>query len=293
MNTISFNSANFVARELNYRMTGGWGEGEGATMAYFQSEATFADRFAAMLDEVCALGFPAIDLWIAHLHPSWATDHQIEQAAALLNERGLTVSSLACYLGGGSTELERMAAIARGLKTSIIGGGCRSEWLNEERAEFLDFLNRGDLRFGLENHPEKTAEEVLDKVGDSEGGRIGVTIDTGWFGSQSYTAAQAIVEVGSRLMHVHLKDIFPPERSGDDRDIREGAAVTLKDIGHETCVLGEGCVGIEACVRALQQIGYTGGISIEHEPEDHSPIEDVQLSYLRLQGWLRGEEAKS
>jgi len=57
-------------------------------------------------------------------------------------------------------------------------------------------------------------------------------------------------------------------------------------MGHETCVLGDGVVGIRQCVAALKEIGYKGGISIEHEPEDRNPLPDVKLSLARLNQWL-------
>jgi hypothetical protein len=104
-------TANFVARELNYRMTRGWGEGAAATIEHFRPERTFGERFGAMLDEITALGFSAIDLWSAHLDSGWATPNQIKQAAALLRERGLTVTSLAHYLSEDLGQLEGVNAI--------------------------------------------------------------------------------------------------------------------------------------------------------------------------------------
>ena len=51
----------------------------------------------------------------------------------------------------------------------------------------------------------------------------------------------------------------------------------LKDVKalgepHDTCRWGQGIVDVEACVRALRRLGYSGALSIEHEPEDHDPI---------------------
>ena len=57
---ISFMSANFVARELGYRMTDGWMQGDSATQDCFRPVATFAGRFDAMLGEIKALGFKSI-----------------------------------------------------------------------------------------------------------------------------------------------------------------------------------------------------------------------------------------
>ena len=282
-------SANFVARELNYRMTQGWGEGQNATEQYFRPVETYAGRFDAMLAEVTALGFSAIDLWAAHLHPDWATAQHIETARTLLAKRGLSVSSLAYWVGEDPTCLDRIAKIAAALGCRIIGGGCAPALLKEKRSDFVNGLERHDLVFGYENHPEKKPAEVLEKIGDSAGGRIGVTFDTGWFGSQGYDAAEGIREFSDRLVFLHLKDVLEPFKGDGRKDIREGGAVTLKDIGHETCALGDGVVPVQRCLTALKEIGYKGGISIEHEPEDRNPAEDVKVSYARVQKWMQNQ----
>jgi L-ribulose-5-phosphate 3-epimerase len=286
MKPISFMTANFVARELDYRMTRGWGEGAAATAEYFRPEPTFEERFGAMLDEITPLGFSAIDLWTAHLDPAWASPTQIEQAASLLAARGLTVTSLAHYVSGDLGQLEAIKAIASAVGTRIIGGGCAADLMGSRRPDLVGALEKYDLVLGFENHPEKSADELLAKIGDEAGGRIGVAIDTGWFGTQRNSAASVIRQLGGRIVHVHLKDIHEPEVRSAEQDIRQGQLVTLKDIGHETCTLGDGCVGIEDCVVALKEIGYSGGISIEHEPEDHSPMEEIKISLQRLRTWL-------
>jgi len=285
-NVISFMSANFVARELGYRMTEGWMEGDAATQAWFRAEETFTERFDAMLSEVAKLGFKAIDLWTAQLSPQWATSRQVDAARTLLAKHRLSVSSFACYVQEPAS-LDKFAEIATGLGCRLIGGGCAPELLKEKRADLVKALERNDLFIGLENHPEKTAAEVLEKIGDSAGGRIGVAVDTGWFGTQGYDAAKAIQELSSRLLHVHLKDIREPfQGGGSARDIREGGVVTLKGMGHETCALGDGVVPIERCLSTLKEIGYKGGISIEHEPEDHDPLPEIKISLERLHLWL-------
>ena len=83
------------------------------------------------------------------------------------------------------------------------------------------------------------------------------------------TAVQLLVDTTSapRLVHLHLKDVLAPG-------------------GHETCRYGAGCVQIEQCVEMLKQVGYIGGISVEHEPEHYDPTEDCQASLALLQAWL-------
>jgi hypothetical protein len=39
-------------------------------------------------------------------------------------------------------------------------------------------------------------------------------------------------------------------------------------------------------VRALQGIGYTGTIAVEHEPETFDPSEEIRSMREQLAGWL-------
>ena len=65
----------------------------------------------------------------------------------------------------------------------------------------------------------------------------------------------------------------------------------LKDVRavgepHDTCVWGEGVVDIEACVLALEEIGYERYLTVEHEPEDHDPSGEIVELRKRLEAWL-------
>jgi sugar phosphate isomerase/epimerase len=108
----------------------------------------------------------------------------------------------------------------------------------------------------------------LKLIADGSDGFIGAACDTGWWGTQGFSAPQAIHELKDHLLAVHLKDI--------------------KAIGaHDTCKFGDGIVDIQACVDAILEIGYTGVIGIEHEPEHHDPTQDVLESKQLLEAWLR------
>ena len=264
MNRISFMSANFVARQLDYRMTDGWMQGDSATQAYFQPLDTFPDRFEALLKEIAALDFTALDLWGAHLNPAWATAAHISAARDLLARYHLTPISFA---GWWETldYFEATCELCAALGIKILGGG--GGLIENDRAGMVRLLERYDLRYGLENHPEKTADEILAKIGDPAGGRIGATVDTGWFGTHGTDAAAALRQLAPRVVHVHLKDV-------------------LAAGGHVTCAYGAGVVPVEECVRVLEQSGYTGGYSVEHEPEDHDPTGEVSASYALLRGWM-------
>lgn len=265
MTTLSFMTANFVARQLDYRMTGGWGQGDSATQSYFRPLESFAERFEAMLEEIVELGFSHVDIWTGHLNPEWATAEHTGAATALLAKYGLSVVSLAGWFGATPEEFERSCALAQALGCRILGGS--TALLANDRAATLDLLRRHDLVLGIENHPEKTPAELRAKIGADGGGLVGACVDTGWFGTQGYDAAQALEELGDVLVHVHLKDV-----------LAAGA--------HDTCGYGRGVVPIRACVETLGRIGYGGAISVEHEPEDRDPRPEVEASLALLRGWL-------
>ena len=274
MNLISFMSANFVARQLNYNMPlNQWMAGDAATQAWFRPLESFEQRFDELLGEVAALGFTAIDIWLAHLHPNWATTDHIALAQTLLAKHNLQVASLAGGFGNTRDEVECSCLLANALGTTVLGGG--SGLLTADRKLLVAILKHHGVRLGLENHPEKSAQELSEKINASDAtgddnsgeGTIGAAVDTGWFGTQGFDAALGLLELRDHLFHVHLKDV---------------RAVG----GHETCKLGKGIVHIRQCVEALQRLGYTGAISIEHEPEHFDPREDCRAGLKQVQRWL-------
>lgn len=264
-NTISFMTANFVARPLGYNMTEGWMQGDNANNAHFKPIATFAVRFDEYLADVSAAGFSAIDIWLGILNPAWATDAHISTAVELLNKYDFTVVSIAGGFGNDLDTFEKCCDLAAALGAEILGG--MTPLILRERDNMAELLRKYGLKFGLENHPEKTPRELLDKIGRGAEDVIGLCVDTGWFGTNAYPATTALEKLHSRIFHVHLKDV---KAAGS----------------HETCRYGEGVVGIEACVKKLVELGYSGPISIEHEPDHSDPMDDVKASFALLQGWL-------
>lgn len=265
MNTISFMSANYVARPVNYNMTGGWGQGDQATNDYFRPVDTFGERFGALLRDIRAMGFDALDLWTAQLNPLWASDGHIEAARQQLQQHNLRVASLAGWFGSSAEEFEANCRLAVALGTDILGG--TTSFVTKDRPAAVALLAKHNLRLGIENHPEKTPDELLAKIGDEGEGRIGAAVDTGWFGTQGFDAVEAISQLRQHLFHVHLKDV-----------LAAGA--------HHTCRYGQGVVRVERCVRLLREIGYNGAISIEHEPELFDPTEDCVAGFQMVRSWL-------
>jgi L-ribulose-5-phosphate 3-epimerase len=262
---ISFMSANFVAREADWSIAD-WAEGDRTVNEAFRPIETYGARFGELLDEAAALGFDRIDLWEGHLSPRWATDEHVGVALAALDERRMAVASLAGWFGSTVEEVDAACRLAVAVGAPVLGGG--TQLVDTDPAALARLLEEHGLVFGLENHPERTPAELLERIGPDDRGRIGATVDTGWFGTQGYDAARAIEELGDRVVHVHLKDV---RHAGTP---------------HETCGFGDGVVPLRACVDALRRIGYRGGISVEHEPERYDPREEIRRARRQLDAWL-------
>ena len=262
--TMSFITANFVARELNWNMTRGWSEGQVATEKWFRPEETFAGRFEEMLLPVVNRGFGAVDLWLGHLSPAWATDKQLDLAAQILSRLHLTVTSFAGYVPHDTILEQRTIEMARRLGTHLFAGNW--EILTKDRPECARILRAGGLRLAYENHTESSAEAVLDILGSSDRDVLGVAVDTGWFATQGADVLAQMKLLKNRIFHVHFKDILPPQKT---------ESVTLKGMGHQTCALGRGVVGIPTIRQWLKSELPHVPVSIEHEPEDRDPMPEI------------------
>jgi sugar phosphate isomerase/epimerase len=266
LHQISFMGANFVGRQVGYRMTGGWGQGDKAANDYFRPLETFEDRFGALLAEVRAMGFDAFDIWTGQLNWTWATAAHIAIARALLDRHSLAVPSYAGNYGSTAEEFEAACRLSAALGIHILGGS--TPLIRTDRSVAVALLRQYNLRLGIENHPGLlTAEEMMAVVGDGADGLVGTTVDTGWYGTAEVDALSAIRGLGPHIFHVHLKDVDAP-----------GA--------HVTCQYGRGCVPVRECVRALQELGYEGGISVEHEPADRDPTDECRANLRMLHTWL-------
>ena len=139
----------------------------------------------------------------------------------------------------------------------------------------LQWAEELDIELLLETHGVVTdtvsgMSELLDKLGHEA--HLGVCLDTGnsWLGgAEPLDYVQAF---GKRIRHVHWKDMSA-----------EWAAKrgTLFGCGMATIPLGDGVIGIQAIVEALQAIGFDGPTTLEI-----AGAESVRQSLARLGGWV-------
>lgn len=264
MNGISFNMANYVARQTDWNMID-WGHGDRTSSDYFRPADTFGERFAEYLQDIKGLGFDAVDMWSGIIDPRWATAEHISTARDLLKQYGIAVYSFGGYMGDSANDFVEVCELASQLGAPILGG--MPIMLYKDRPFVVSTLQKYGLKLGIENHPEKTPGELLAKIGDGGENTVGACVDTGWFGTQGYDAAEALDKLDGHLFIVHLKDVREVEK-------------------HETCRFGDGVVPVERCVQVLKRTGYTGTLSIEHEPNTYNPNKEIAESLAMLKGWL-------
>jgi L-ribulose-5-phosphate 3-epimerase len=245
---VAFNTANLVARVSGYRYElKNWGQQHQKTVA-----ATDAAAWRAMCREIAAAGFRAVEIWEAHASPEALNRERAATWKAILDDHGLKP------IGYGGGLRRETLQICQWLGVPRLNGGLGA--LSPEQATAL--CREMNVHFNLENHPEKSAEQILKAIA---GGNdwLGVCIDTGWLGTQGAVVPETIRACGALVRHTHIKDV---KAAG----------------AHETCLLGEGVVNVAGCMKALKEIGYSGWYSWEDEPEDRNPFD----SAVRNRQWI-------
>jgi len=266
MRDVSFITANFVARESQYALDPfNWGVAARATVDAFHGPH-FSDKFSELCRLVKEAGFDNIDLWVAHLDPAVASASMVSEAAAILRQHGLKVVAYTGGLGRPNmtrADAEKVYQTAKAIGAPVLGVG-----LNPSNAQLAFDLGREyGIKYAIENHPEKNPQELLARIG-KYGEIIGVTQDTGFWGMFDYDAIKATHELKDHLLHMHLKQV---RQTAD---------------GWHSCAYDEGVVDMAGVVQALKDIGYTGAISIEHEPTREDPTPAVVNSAELLRTWL-------
>jgi sugar phosphate isomerase/epimerase len=250
---IAFVTANLVAQVTDYKFElAHWGDQHKKTVA-----ATDEAAWRAICAEIAAQGFTAIEIWEAHAAPEVMDRGRCATWKSIMDDNGLKA------IGYGGTLSRKTLEICRWLMIPQING-----WIGENTPEQATALCKAmGVRYNIENHPQKTAQELLAVVG---GGNewLGVCADTGWFGTQGVSGPDIIRACGPLVRHTHIKDV---KAAG----------------AHNTCLLGEGVAQVAECIAALKETGYSGWYSWEDEPEDRNPFD----SAVRNRQWIEKQLA--
>jgi sugar phosphate isomerase/epimerase len=133
----------------------------------------------------------------------------------------------------------------------------------------LDVFQAEGVKFGLEVHPTEiafdiaSAENALNAVKGHPA--FGFNYDPSHFGYQGVDYVAFIRHFANRIFHVHMKDVWwsskPTEAGVFGGHLNFGDARRYWDFRS----LGRGSINFEEIIRALNDIGYWGPLSVEWE----------------------------
>jgi sugar phosphate isomerase/epimerase len=133
----------------------------------------------------------------------------------------------------------------------------------------LDVFDEVGVRFALEAHPTEIAFDVVsaEAAVTAVGGRkaFGFNYDPSHFVYQNVDYVGFIRKFGDRIYHVHMKDAYlsprPTEAGVFGGHLNFGDHRRAWDFRS----LGRGSVDFEEIIRALNDVGYAGPLSVEWE----------------------------
>ena len=234
------------------------------------------------LDVIAELGVETIQL---HTPSSESrTREKADQFLAQLAEMGVTITAVFAGFDGESyadiptcqqtvglvpqesrtarlSELKEIADFARMLKVDVVGlhiGFVPHDTADPQYSQIIDVAReacdhcaKNDQRVHLETGQE-SADTLLRFLGDVDRPNLFVNFDPAnmvLYGSGE--PLEALKKVGQYVKSVHCKDALWSDLPGDTW----GSEVPL----------GEGAVGMESYLRTLDELGYTGPLTIERE----------------------------
>lgn len=132
----------------------------------------------------------------------------------------------------------------------------------------LDVFDECGVRFALEVHPTEiafdiiTAKKALNAIGNRE--TFGFNFDPSHLHWQMIDPVRFIKEFSDRIYHVHMKDAAI-QLDGYSGILGSHLNFGQPQRGWDFRSLGRGGVDFEEIIRALNQIGYAGPLSVEWE----------------------------
>jgi len=222
---------------------------------------------ARAIEMTLALNVRYINIKSFHLALE-STPEQIRGARAEFESAGLTI------LGGGNIAFDKEdeADIRHKFEYAKLAGMplmvCAPT--HATLAKLERFVREYDIRLAIHNHgPDvkffRTPGEIYEKIQDLDH-RVGVCMDIGHTMRAGVDPSQAALQVGDRLLDIHMKDVSGATKAG------------------KTIECGRGMIDIPKFFRTLDKIHYAGYVSFEFEKDANDPLPGLAESV----GYVRG-----
>jgi sugar phosphate isomerase/epimerase len=218
------------------------------------------------LDELARLRLSLVEIWLGH-----AVDAP-DGVARALAERGLEAAAVSAggFYIANSDAVPRTIELARELRAPVIVA-CVAPEVLESVVERLP----ADITLCVENHWDQvlaTSRDVSGVLAAHPG--IAACVDTGHAILAGEPPERFVASLGGRVGHVHLKDAaFPPlgERL-------MGRRLRTRLLPKPAAVFpGDGALNVGRVRRTLEDSGYAGAVSLEHEGAEPSAAIELLL----------------
>ncbi len=241
------------------------------------------------------LGVQSVQLgtFDGELDPLTLRGEKAHEFSRFIGEQGLSISAILGDVGGFKTpevinfhiaKTKRMIDMAVDLGCNIVTGHIgavpmcpahhRYGMMRDALAEVGEFAAERGAVYAIETGPETSwvLRGFLTDIG-SKG--LGVNMDpANMVMITGENPASAVRALGDLIVHTHMKDgrqhwFCPPDIAYGMEPDPQGLR-----IGHRTqCPIGQGDVEFPAFLAALEEIGYTGALTIEREAGDDRATE--------------------
>lgn len=254
------------------------------------------------LEEASNLGLSGVQIYATtgDFSPETLTVEKKAEYKALLSKFNLEVSALCGDMGGFGFEIEEDNALRVEKTKQIIDlakefnslvvtthiGVIPSDKTNPRYGVMLKALTECGLyakehgvTLAIETGPEK-ATTLLQFLKDTKGG-VGVNLDPANFTMvTAQDAVEAVYLLKDYIVHTHLKDGKMLDKNQNPEDVYHAFAIGGVDAlnaceGFIELPIGEGDVDWDNYVKALNEIGYDGYLTIERETGEN-PSADIE-----------------